>query len=348
MGLLLGRTPARDALRLPAIVLLGIVAGLVIHPYSPNSFNNVWVHANVAFGGVSGGRSSIGTEFRPASPGDVWADMPLVVVMAGAGAALATIHRARGGRLEPDTLAVGCAALGWMAGMAIFLRMAEYFVPIAVMAAALVVRDVLGRATPPPGTHRVPRFATALLATLAIGVSQRHAQDQVIGAMLAEQPQYGSEERFRRGRYFDGAAAWMRAHLPSGTLVVNFDWDDFPELFYSAPEERYLVGLDPTFMRLSHPREWEALEAMRSHAVPVDLPALREIFGASYMIVRHPRVIEFDGLIHPIVMPVFSDDGASIFSLPDRSRIPPGGIGPARPDVPARTTGDAQDAAASG
>jgi hypothetical protein len=44
-----------------------------------------------------------------------------------------------------------------------------------------------------------------------------------------------------------GVGEWLRRQAPPGAVVFNPHWDDFPELFYWAPQNRYIGGLDPIF-----------------------------------------------------------------------------------------------------
>jgi hypothetical protein len=55
-----------------------------------------------------------------------------------------------------------------------------------------------------------------------------------------------------------GCAVWIRDHVPAGATVFTTDWDEFPQLFLHAPLQRYLVGLDPTFMYVTDPARWRA------------------------------------------------------------------------------------------
>jgi hypothetical protein len=47
---------------------------------------------------------------------------------------------------------------------------------------------------------------------------------------------------------YRGAAEYLKSQAASGEIVVHADWDDFPPLFYWDDAQRYIMGLDPTFM----------------------------------------------------------------------------------------------------
>ena len=44
------------------------------------------------------------------------------------------------------------------------------------------------------------------------------------------------------------AGAWLMANTPPGERIFHADWDDFPSLFFGAPDNTVLTGLDPMFM----------------------------------------------------------------------------------------------------
>ncbi len=41
---------------------------------------------------------------------------------------------------------------------------------------------------------------------------------------------------------------WLVQNTPANSVVFHNDWDDFPPLFYYNTHNRYIAGLDPTFM----------------------------------------------------------------------------------------------------
>ena len=50
--------------------------------------------------------------------------------------------------------------------------------------------------------------------------------------------------------------AWLRAADPAHPVVFHFSWNDWPELTFWGPENRYIVGLDPHFLYLADPDLW--------------------------------------------------------------------------------------------
>jgi hypothetical protein len=47
---------------------------------------------------------------------------------------------------------------------------------------------------------------------------------------------------------FRGVGGWLDTHTEPGTIVFNADWSWFPQLYYYAPHQYYVIGLEPRFM----------------------------------------------------------------------------------------------------
>ena len=47
---------------------------------------------------------------------------------------------------------------------------------------------------------------------------------------------------------YRSALTWLEEHSEPESIVVHSDWDDWPMLFYFNDHNRYIIGLDPTFM----------------------------------------------------------------------------------------------------
>lgn len=309
--------------RVPLAVAAGLLAGHLVHPYSPLTLQALWAALNVTATAAAGGSVELGTEYLPLPLRELFVIMPLLAIVllaAVAGAVLLRRGKLAGRQLSLEAaLALG-AALAWFGAMFVFSRAAEYSAPLAVLAAALVCRDLAGGIPAPLSTLAPPARTRRLLAVAAVvlllAASHEWSFRLVRAVARASRSQYPSEEAWRRGRHFDGAAAWMKQNLKPRTLVLNFHWDDFPELFYSAPEYYYVSGSDPTLLRLFRPDLSTLLEDMRVKKAPLDLGKLGAAFQAEYIIMRSYRAAEYPRLRASRLKPVFADEGAVIYQVP--------------------------------
>ena len=307
--------------RAVAGTLLGVAAGLLIHPYSPNTFAMLGALLKIAASGATGGKLALGSEFLGQDLMTL-----LTAVSAPFAAFLAALIGALAlwaGKVEKRTLSLesasmGCVALGWFAGMFIFSRLVEYFVPVALLFAGLVLRDLIEGRAENAGSKKQNSagfLCAASMSVLVLACCQWWSLKLIRATQFSTRGFYSSLEAWERGRYFDGAAKWMKQNIAAGATVVNFHWDDFPELFYSAPEYYYLVGLDPTLMQIPYPERAAMLEEMRTQKRPLDFKSLQKAFQSNYVIMRRYRAAQFPELQSGSIKPVFADKEAVIYRL---------------------------------
>jgi hypothetical protein len=114
---------------------------------------------------------------------------------------------------------------------------------------------------------------------------------------------------------FEGAARWMASNLAAGETVINLYWDDFPELFYAAPRQRYLWGLDPTYsLRFDAPKTM-MLERMRQQQLPLDGRALRAALGSRTLVLRSERALRYPELRRAPFREVYRDGAAVVYRV---------------------------------
>ncbi len=321
----------------------GVALGLVIHPYSPNTLTLVWTLVKIATSRAAGIPLELGSEFRPMLSSNAFSsghalvaglfsmliEIPGPLLALSAAVMLAIFLKAgrlKDRRLSSESAAALGAALAWFAAIFVFSRLVEYLAPLATLAAALVCRDALAPENElPPRTQLTRYLATALASLMVLSGLYFLALQEVSELGYSTLPHgvaqmYINEAQWKSGRFFSdaktgGAAEWMHAHLPADSTVLNFHWDDFTELYYDAPQFHYIVGLDPTLMRVPYPEQSATLEAMRTQQIPLDFAKLHQLFGADYMIMRSTRAATFPDLKNGVLRPVYADDGAVIYKL---------------------------------
>jgi len=47
---------------------------------------------------------------------------------------------------------------------------------------------------------------------------------------------------------YQEAGKWLRQNTPQQSIIFNANWDNFPQLFFYNHQNKYIVGMDPTFM----------------------------------------------------------------------------------------------------
>ncbi|HEY9401082.1 MAG TPA: hypothetical protein VIQ24_00215 [Pyrinomonadaceae bacterium] len=228
-------------------------------------------------------------------------------------------------------------------------RFAEYWPPFAVLFAAFSLQLVFARARTAYGAlpadvmdelepyldHGQPPAAAApegawpeRLKTFAAAIVAVLLMIPMIAMIASERREIS--ETAPHGKYAKGIE-WMRTHIPTGQVIFNTDWDDFPRLFYYDPTHAYVSGLDPTYLYdrdqgLS--RLYEDITLGR-HKDPG--PVIRERFGARYVFTDNEDVHNdfYDAAMDSGWFDeVYTDEDCTVFYIRDQKGTPP----PVEPD----------------
>ncbi|TNF71833.1 MAG: hypothetical protein EP299_10820 [Acidobacteria bacterium] len=228
-------------LQLPLYALLGVVVGLLVHPHFPDNLH-VWAVQSFSYFHLKESLD-VGVEIL-AEPTDElllfnlgwW--LGLVVIIGAA----RRLDRPREDTAWSD--AFGVAALVFGALFLLMLRFSLYFVPFLTLALLFFLRDRgyrLTRSITLPGGGPIP-VAVGLLLCLVASYPQFH---RVVKNLFVEE--LGPREEL-----------WTEfgESVPSGARVAA-TWSDTHVYTFYAPQARYLNVLDPVFMAVPFPREYE-------------------------------------------------------------------------------------------
>ncbi|MGE5285069.1 MAG: hypothetical protein ACM3OG_08880 [Actinomycetota bacterium] len=286
----------------------GSTLGLALHPYTPITLESILTYMQVFRLGLEGVASSgfeLGNEIYPYPLPVFFNIYPLVVITQPLLAALAVGWRRR---LAPETAGAVLASLLWFGMTMASARFVEYSVLLLAVALALLIRDACAAESGLPA--RILRNRRARLAVLAGALGTLvcfHVYSMTFYVV------YQTEAA--PPRRFQGASVWMARHLAPRETVINLFWDDFPDLFYDAPRQYYLWGLDPTYT-IRYDRETAIdLERMRQGKKPLNGRAMKALFASRYLILRTSRAVRFPELRVPPFTEVFRDGSAVLFRI---------------------------------
>lgn len=250
---------------------LGVVSGLVLHPQFPNTFliwkiqcvDVVWHTIIHPASGLNGP-----AELKPPNLTLILDNLalPLLLALSLAGAFWCW-RRGRAAALEMRYLLL--LAVVTVPVFYLSKRMIEYALPFTLLAAAVVYRDTLG--AKPLRLH-----VGACVAALSLGLALTpvHLNYYILGGTPIP-------------RQF---AAWARERLPPGSRIANLCWDDFPHLFFAAPEFAYSYGLDPMFAFSAHPEAYRRIGRILTAREPMPMALdLMEILQARLVFVGIPQ-----------------------------------------------------------
>ena len=308
LPLVLGRWLFRGGLDWRAVLAagLGAVAGLAAHPYTPLTLETFFTYVQVLTSGLAGVETAgveLGNEIYPYPPRVFWGIYPLLSV---AGLTLLPLCLILRRRLRPETGGAALASTFWFGMTLASARFAEYSVPLLAMAWGLTIRDLTAHGAPALWLNNRRWLRALLVVGLLAGTVALHLRCLRF---------YSLYRNLNPAFQFRDATRWMARNLQPGAVVVNLDWDDFPELYYDGHRQRYIWGLDPTYSLRQDRALSLQLEAYARGRAPVDPGLLRRRLGADFMIMRRNRGGGRPGLARGRIPVVYSDRWAMVFDL---------------------------------
>jgi hypothetical protein len=273
-------------------VILGCAAGLVINPYFPQNFRQLWEHITIKLT-VSGFDTKVGSEWYPYDSWEFLGNAAVACIAMVAGyIAFEPTERRRAH--YPLFFLLFSTAL--MIMTARWKRISEYWPPFAVMFAAFSLQAWL-RPGFPSYLTRLPDDVMEELKPFLDGPTKENdwrEWGRVIGAAVVALilgvvlffNLWSTTEEIGRSDphdHYEKGAAWMRANIPPGQIVFNTDWDDFPRLFYFDPTHYYVSGLDPSYLFEKSPDLSRLYDRITLGQQEDPGPLIRDRFGARYV-----------------------------------------------------------------
>ncbi len=287
---------------------IGSTLGLAVHPYSPLTLETFLTYIQIFRMGLQGVDKSgfeLGNEIYPYSLGVFFNIYPLLVILIPLLVLFVLIRRKH---LSAETLGVFLSALCWFGMTMASARFVEYSVLLLVTAIALATRDTLSAQDVLPRLPAIGKRLRWFIAATAIGT--------LLAFHIYSMKFYVYyQTKAAPPLFFQGASLWMEQHLAPNETVINLFWDDFPDLFYAAPRQRYIWGLDPTYTIRYDRNKAIRLENFRRHLTRLDGRALANTLQAHWLILRANRVDRYPELRSAPFREVYRDKEAVLFKI---------------------------------
>jgi len=245
-------------LKLIGSITAGLALGIIINPYFPQNLYFYWVH--IVQIGLLGLKSKIavGAEWYSMSIRNFFIAiaLPLILILPGLAAGLDNWRR-----LESKAKFLLATALVFLAATIRAQRNIEYFIPLAVLAAAVLYASLLAAADSRRKIFSVVKKIKDYLLPNKLCRRYFYIFAALIFFILLFNAGYNVKKSLAiiRTDYLRSASNYLLAVSQPNDLVFNSDWDIFPELFYYNNKDIYIVGLDPAFMYLANRKlyqEW--------------------------------------------------------------------------------------------
>jgi hypothetical protein len=125
--------------------------------------------------------------------------------------------------------------------------------------------------------------------------------------------------------YYANGATWMSVNIPTGEMVFNTDWVDFPRLFFFDPNHVYVSGLDPNYLLDQDPQLARLYDEIRGGTARDPALLIRDRFGARWVFTNNLASRDFldNALKSGSFDRVYQDDECSVLHVRDQRRPAP-------------------------
>jgi hypothetical protein len=231
-----------------AILITGIILGIISHPYSINLVKLNWIVINKvliqnSWGSVQG--IDLGGEFIPPTA-IYWKEQLLL----GIGLVFISLYWSWHNRK------VHCIYLAFTIATCIFLiltaksvRFMEYFIPFAVAAFAINSTLIKWKYV----------FHVVLAVSLCYMLFFNIENMKFVSKRDNDMPPYVAE--------------FLKKNIPEGAQVFTPTWKSTGTFMLALPERRFMVGLDPTLFQLKDPELYKLWYEI-SHKPPPETPEI--------------------------------------------------------------------------
>jgi hypothetical protein len=264
--------------RLVLYPIIGTGLGLVINPYFPH--NIVFAYLHILPKLVNSTAVSVGSEWYPYTTMQLLKNSPLALI-SFASAALGIGLSSR--RIDLRTTA--SFLLACLFGLMMFQsrRFIEYFAPFSLVLAACAwsptITGFISQAESAKTGKHFRRWLPAAVLVIAM----------LPGLLMTFASAKASMQASKPYQTYAGASTWLAKNTPQGARVFQTDWDDFPRLFFYNTHNRYLIGLDPTYMLIYDAELYNLWVDITQGKVDQPSATVLHDFGASYILtdLRH-------------------------------------------------------------
>ncbi len=246
-----------------AVVIGGVLTGIVCHPNAVNLLAVNWMHmSEVLFKSSWVGRTGfdMGAELAP-YPLAGWVQGLIFNVLF---LIVAVILAWRNRKENYLPLVFAVAASGFCILTIKSARFAEYFVPFSVAAIALSIQSI-------KKPHFVRILPLGIICVTVLWVAW--VQPNMIRSWK-EWPNEMPPE----------IAAYLQSRIPPREQVFTPDWDQTGLLMLTLPNRRFMVQLDPTFFYLKNSDLYRLWYQICHDAPPNSAELIKRHFGARYVL----------------------------------------------------------------
>ncbi|NTU69662.1 glycosyltransferase [bacterium] len=222
----------------------GIVMGIVINPFFPQNLEFYKIHfLQIPLTNGLNQEISVGAEWYPT-------DFYYMITRLGIAflafslslSVIAYFYKKRLKRISIEGMACLIIAAVFFLLTLKSQRFLEYWTPFTILTLALLERDVgMGKKVSEIlnklFTNRRIKALKILTILLLVSI--------FLFSILSNKNSATTTSPYAR---YEKAAEWISKNTPRSSVIINQNWDDFPELFYWNDQNNYIAGLDMMFL----------------------------------------------------------------------------------------------------
>ncbi len=226
----------------------GLLAGLLIHPNSQNYIYIISLHLwQILSLRLQGVRLNFGSEIQTISFTELfYSNAPIIILYLLIIAAVIATRSSHARAAWHKIYTLGVLSGGWFLLMIPLPRAIEYWAPLAwlfiILAGAQLLRTETGQIIRAKfialSGKKIPLVFLSGFFIIMIMTNV-----QLLNAYRANHQSLDDDHPG-----FRAAAAWLNNHTPKHSIVFYPIWSYWPPMFFYNNHNRYLTGMDPTFL----------------------------------------------------------------------------------------------------
>lgn len=223
---------------------LGLLAGLVVNPYFPTNlkfyYEQTFQIGLINYKDVVG----VGGEWYGINIFDLIGYQALVFILLIPALLIFFIHLKK---QSPASWTLFLVALIFFILTVKSQRNVEYFIPLALLFSAYTVSPVLTLDNIGKYKKKIPILIPKyeMISYILIVLFVLYLPIILCANFKGLKENLAKNYNFKE---LSGISYYLAAHTNEGDIIFHDKWDDWPVLFYHNSHNRYIVGLDPTFM----------------------------------------------------------------------------------------------------
>ncbi len=273
-------------LKFLANFMAGMVCGLVINPYFPTNLKFYWEQifqiALVNYKNVV----AVGSEWYSISLFDLIRHNVLIFSVWLLAVLIFFIYLNKQKRQHWTLLLTDFIFLGLTLKAK---RNFEYLLPLAVLFSTLVINDFAKLKQPAEIKKLLQKYILHYRTISFILILSLLVYLPILWqANFKGLPQaLGYNYSFSQ---FNETGQWLKKHTRPKEIIFHDRWDDWPALFYHNSHNRYIIGLDPTFMYLKNKGRYLLWQKIVRAKIKKPCRLIKQKFESSYIFVKNDNL----------------------------------------------------------